>query len=263
MYEKELEISIKSAISAGLVIMEVYEKDFSVDYKSDLSPLTIADKLANDLIIKNLRKYFPDYSILSEEEKDNKDRLNNPYCFIIDPLDGTKEFIKRNGEFTVNIALSYYNEIVIGVIYAPNTKELYYAYKDGGAYYCILDDKYEMRDVIRIGVSSNLTDLILVESRSHSSYELEDFIVRNEYKIGESISIGSSLKGCMIARGVADIYYRFNPICEWDIAAMSCIVRESGGIIRKLSGEEIDFNNFDILIREGFFVVNREENILL
>ena len=128
METNTLNIMKQLAVLSGKKIKEVYDEEKlfgQVEYKTDHSPLTKADKLANEIIVKGLREAFPNYSILSEEEKDNLDRLHNDYCFIVDPLDGTKEFIKRNGQFTVNIALAYKHRSVIGVIYVPVTGELY------------------------------------------------------------------------------------------------------------------------------------------
>ncbi len=123
------ELIKKLAVDAGAEIMNIYQTDFHIMSKMDNSPLTAADKKANTIIISKLEETYKEFAILSEEEKDNLARLENDYCFIVDPLDGTKEFINRNGEFTVNIALAYKHEVVIGVIYVPVTKELYYASK--------------------------------------------------------------------------------------------------------------------------------------
>lgn len=134
--QRELEVSIKASIEAGRAIMDVYNnaEDMQVTYKDGDMPLTAADKASNKIIVDMLRKEFPEYSILSEEEKDDKSRLSNDFCFVVDPLDGTKEFIKRNGQFTVNIALSYKHKSVMGVIYVPVTGELYYAAQGKGAF---------------------------------------------------------------------------------------------------------------------------------
>lgn len=125
-----LETLKRLAADAGKIIMEIYETDFEVDYKEDESPLTMADKQANNLIVKELADQFPECAILSEEMKDDKKRRQKEYCFIVDPLDGTKEFVKRNGQFTVNIALVYNQRPIVGVIYVPVTKDLYFASVD-------------------------------------------------------------------------------------------------------------------------------------
>ena len=135
MWNRELEAAKNIAVKAGEEILKIYDNaDIGVEYKKDHSPLTIADKRANKVILEDLRNHFPTYAILSEEEKDDKARLDNDYCFVVDPLDGTKEFIKRNGQFTVNIALAYQHESVMGVIYAPVTGALYYGARGYGAF---------------------------------------------------------------------------------------------------------------------------------
>ena len=131
MWERELKIAKIAARLAGKAVMEIYENfsDYQVEYKSDKSPLTVADKTSNRIIVEILAKHFPTYAILSEEEKDNLSRLENPLCFVVDPLDGTKEFIKRNREFTINIALAHEHISEMGVIYVPAMGELYYSSK--------------------------------------------------------------------------------------------------------------------------------------
>ena len=125
MKDFDIKLVKKLAIEAGQAIMKIYQTDFDVAYKEDQSPLTLADQKANEIIVDGLGKAYPDYAILSEEVADDKSRRLNDYCFIVDPLDGTKEFINRNGEFTVNIALVYHGKPVVGVIYVPVTKQLY------------------------------------------------------------------------------------------------------------------------------------------
>ena len=245
------------AIEAGLAIMKVYETDFDVEYKGDQSPLTMADKEANEIIVGGLAKQFPDYAILSEEVADDKSRRENDYCFIVDPLDGTKEFVNRNGEFTVNIALVHQGKPVVGVIYVPVTKELYYAVKNEGAYREDMDS-----GVVKwLRVSEKTRDLVWIGSKSHSSEKEENLIADHRDLIKESMVAGSSLKGCKVAEGKADVYYRFGLTCEWDTAAMQCIVEEAGGIFRQMDGSEMGYNRENTLNEKGFYVVNRRENI--
>ncbi|MCD7826641.1 MAG: 3'(2'),5'-bisphosphate nucleotidase CysQ [Clostridiaceae bacterium] len=256
MNQKEILAVLKElAISAGRTIMEIYETDFDVDYKADESPLTMADKKANELIVTGLAKSFPDYAILSEEVKDDKKRMENDYCFIVDPLDGTKEFVKRNGQFTVNIALVYQKRPVVGVIYVPVTKALYFASTEEGAY---LQQGDHTR---KLTVSDKLDSLIWVGSKSHSSEKEENLIAAHKEKIAETISAGSSLKGCMVAEGKADVYYRFGLTCEWDTAAMQCIAEQSGALFRQMDGTEMLYNRDNTLNEKGFYIVNRPENI--
>ena len=254
---KVLEVMKRLAVEAGKVIMEIYQTDFEVDYKEDESPLTQADRQANAVIVEGLAKAFPEYAILSEEVKDDKARRQNPYCFIVDPLDGTKEFVKRNGQFTVNIALTYEQHPVVGVIYVPVTRDLYYASTESGAY----KTSGEKGQTRKLEVSDKRTDLIWVGSKSHSSEKETNLIEAHKEVIGKTISAGSSLKGCMVAEGKADIYYRFGLTCEWDTAAMQCIAEQAGAVFRQMDGSEMLYNRDNTLNEKGFFIVNRTENI--
>lgn len=255
---RELQTAKEIAKEAGKVIMEIYESgDLGVEYKADESPLTIADRRANRMIVDALTKEFPSYAILSEEEKDCPNRLLNDYCFVVDPLDGTKEFVKRNGQFTVNIALSYQHESVMGVICVPVTGELYYAVKDCGSYY--------ERDGIsrRLHVDDTkreLSELRVVMSSSHGCEQMDELI--RKYRLKHMLAMGSSLKGCLIAKGEADIYYRHNPTMEWDTAAMQCIVEEAGAIFRQMDDSLMRYNRRNSLNDKGFYIVAKSEYIL-
>lgn len=257
-YIKEMEVAKKTARIAGEKILEIYEThDFDIEYKKDNSPLTIADKASNKVIVEMLKESFPDYAILSEEETDNLERLNNDLCFVVDPLDGTKEFIKQNGQFTVNIALSYKHRTVMGVIYVPVTKELYFASKDYGSY-------LEQNGVVtKLSVNKDnkeKSELNVVMSNSHGCKEMDELL--EKYNLKNFVKVGSSIKGCMIASGDADVYYRHNPTMEWDTAAMQCIVEEAGGIFRQLDDSEMLYNREDSLNRKGFYIINKIENKL-
>ncbi len=252
---KELEISQTAAQRAAEAILDIYHgRAFQVEMKDNKSPLTSADKKANDIIVKTLSETFPDYALLSEESQDDRRRLANKWCWIVDPLDGTKEFIKRNGEFTVNIALSYENRAVLGVIYVPVTHEMYYAVKGQGAYHV------KNHHACRIYVSERKKDIRLVMSRSHASEQLQRVIDKNA--ITDIKKSGSSLKGCLVAQGAAEIYYRFNPTMEWDTAAMQCIAEEAGGIFRQLDDSEMLYNRENSLNSRGFYVLNCADNKL-
>ena len=247
----------ETSILAGNAIMEIYNTDFHVETKSDDSPLTMADKAANKIIIEVLKKTYPEYAILSEEEKDDLTRRDNEFCFIVDPLDGTKEFVKKNGEFTVNIALAQHQEVVLGVIYVPVARQIYYAAKGIGAFFedLITGEKKKM------SVSDKLDDLIWVGSKSHSSEKEAMIIAQHQEVIETIVSAGSSLKGCMVANAQADIYYRFGFTCEWDTAAMQCIVEQAGGIFRQMDHSKMLYNRENTLNDKGFYIVNRKENI--
>lgn len=259
MYENEITVCKYLAIEAGSAIMKIYEVGSAqnIKYKNDNSPLTAADEASNKIIVNGLKDHFPEYAILSEEEKDNKKRLNNDYCFVIDPLDGTKEFIKRNGQFTVNIALSYKHRVVMGVIYVPVTKELYFASLGAGAFYT--NTKGE---TVQIHVSDNTdhNNLRTVVSSSHPCDEMEQII--KKYGIKNLIRMGSSLKGCLVAEGTADIYFRHNPTMEWDTAAMQCIVEEAGGIFKQMDDSEMTYNRECSVNDKGFYAINKLENRL-
>ena len=219
--------------------------------------MTAADKASNSVIMKYLREAFPSHAILSEEEKDDKARLENDLCFVVDPLDGTKEFIKRNGQFTVNIALSYKHESVMGVIYVPVTGELYYASQGDGAFL-----KKPEEEPVRLHVTDN-TDtesLKVVMSNSHGCEEMDRLL--EKYHLTDFVKIGSSLKGCMVAAGMADIYYRHNPTMEWDTAAMQCIVEEAGGIFRQMDDTPMLYNRENNRNDKGFYAINCEKNRL-
>lgn len=255
---EELNLAKKLATEAGKKIIDIYNSgDFNITKKENDMPLTKADLMANEIIVNRLKKEFSNYSILTEEEKDNGDRLDSDYVWIIDPLDGTKEFISRNGEFTVNIALSYRREPILGVIYVPVKEELFFASKGNGAYY------QKGNNIKRIYVSdrADIKDMILVKSRSHPSEKIINLI--NKYKFAEVKTSGSSLKGCLIAKGDADVYFRFGPVNEWDICAMDIIIRESGGNMTDLEGKLLKYNSQNTIIK-GFLISNNKiHNTLL
>lgn len=237
------------ALEAGKAIMEIYKKDFTVEYKDDKSPLTIADKISNEIICTSLEKLYPMIPMLSEENKEiaYEERKNWDYYWCIDPIDGTKEFIKKNGEFTVNIALIYKNTPVLGVVYAPAMSTMYYAKKGMGAY------KADKRLPIE---KEDDNKYIVVASKSHMSPETQIFIdsIQTD-KTKELISIGSSLKLCMVAEGKADIYPRLAPTMEWDTAAAHAVLIESGKRVVQFASEtEMVYNKKELL--NPWFVVS-------
>lgn len=257
-YENELEIAKKAAVLAGRAIMGIYNSDdFGVEMKSDDSPLTKADKASNRIIVDMMRENFPTHAILSEEEKDNLDRLQNELCFVIDPLDGTKEFVKRNGQFTVNIALACNHRSVMGVIYVPVTEELYYAAEGYGSY---LEKDGVVTELHVSKEDKRPSDLNVVMSNSHGCKEMEELL--EKYQLKNFVKVGSSLKGCMIAKGEADVYYRHNPTMEWDTAAMQCIVEEAGAVFRQMDDSEMLYNRENSLNDKGFYILNDWKNKL-
>lgn len=266
MWEEQIEVSKKAAVEAGIAIMEVYESgEFDVEYKEDHSPLTRADKAANEIIVRALTEHFPTIAVLSEEEVDDKTRLQNPLCFVVDPLDGTKEFVKRNGQFTVNIALSNHHKSVMGVIYVPVTGELYYASEGLGAFMEQLDPKNPVlsgKNAERLHVSdiTNPEHLRVVLSNSHCTQQEEEVLER--CKFTHFSKRGSSLKGCLIAKGDAEIYFRYSPTMEWDTGAMQCVVEQAGGIFRQMDHSVMTYNRENSVNDKGFYILNCEENLL-
>jgi len=225
---------VKIAKDAGKAIMEIYNQDFGVEFKSDNTPLTIADRKANEIIVTALNQLpvnsflQQNIPILSEEGRDVPfdERKNWEYFWLIDPLDGTKEFIKKNGEFTVNIALIYKDVPIIGVVYSPALNVCYWAKRNEGAF----------KDGKKLPIKANRQRDVykIVASRSHMSNETKDFIEAIDTdKEKVIISIGSSLKICLVAEGEANIYPRLSPTMEWDTAAAHAIVNESNALFNK------------------------------
>lgn len=244
--EQLLELATDAAKKAGEEILKIYESgDFSIESKSDNSPLTLADKASHVKIVEFLEK--TDIPILSEEGRDIpfEERNNWPYFWMIDPLDGTKEFIKKNGEFTVNIALIHMNAPILGVVYPPVLGQMFTAIKDRGAYL----------NGSKIGVSTKtLADsgLRVVASRSHMSEETQAFV--DQLDAPEIVSKGSSLKLLMIANGEADVYPRFGPTMEWDTAAAHIVVQEAGGKVTHTDSSEPLIYNKENLLNPYFLV---------
>lgn len=239
-YSNYLYIAIRAAIDAGKSIMDIYtdpEMDFEIEIKADNSPLTKADKASNSFITRALS--VTPFPILSEEGKEIpfKERSKWRTFWLIDPLDGTKEFIKRNGEFTVNIALVENGVPVLGVIYVPVRKELYFAADSIGAYKYTgidIDNQPSMEEMKKgankLPISLAHQGVVVVASRSHQSEATTEYInnLRKQGRPVTQISSGSSLKICLVAEGSADIYPRFAPTMEWDTAAGHAIARAAG-----------------------------------
>jgi len=230
-----IEDIVTIAKAAGDAIMKIYDKDFQIEYKDDKSPLTEADTKSNEIICATLEKAYPEIPLLSEENKAEayEVRKNWEYFWLIDPIDGTKEFIKKNGEFTVNIALIHKNTPVLGVVYAPALGDMYKAKKGEGAYKSVLSATGSVLREDKLPIKTNDTpekNLVVVASKSHLSEETQEFIdiVARSTEHVTRISKGSSLKLVMVAEGSADIYPRLAPTMEWDTAAADAVVREAG-----------------------------------
>ncbi len=257
-YEEVLKDMIDAALIAKEKILEVYNTDFAVEIKEDDSPVTLADKSADQIIRDYLKKKYPHYAFLTEESQDDLSRIENPYCFIVDPVDGTADFVARNGEFTTNIALCFNHEIVAGVVSIPVLNEIYFASRGNGTYHIHSD-----KSISPCHVSSKTSDLTLFLSRFHATdHEKKQM----EYfpQITKTEAHGSSLKACLIAEGKGEIHFRLSAgTKEWDTAAIQLIVEEAGGIFVKPDGSRYQYNRKDVYNREGYIIVNREENILI
>ncbi|MEG1904727.1 MAG: 3'(2'),5'-bisphosphate nucleotidase CysQ [Bacteroidales bacterium] len=237
---KILDLAIRAAIEAGEGIMTIYtdpNSDFGIERKSDNSPLTIADKISNEIIMRYLEQ--TDIPVLSEEGKllSYEERKDWNSLWIVDPLDGTKEFIKKNGEFTVNIALVTEGIPQLGVIYLPVKRILYFGSKETGSFKMEIPEKdpinyaiANMADAVRLPQLDENRPYRIVASRSHCSDETKSFIetLEKEHGTVELVSSGSSIKICMVAEGSADIYPRFAPTMEWDTAAGHAIAIYAG-----------------------------------
>ncbi len=263
-----LETAIKAAIRGGEKIMHVYKQDFEVEFKSDQSPLTQADKQANTAILETLESTA--VPIISEEIKNipYQDRSHWEACWVVDPLDGTKEFVKRNGEFTVNIALVRKGLPVLGVVYVPVIQKLYFAEENRGAFTITLEnietlptlDELEQK-AQRLAQQAFPKTYTVVASRSHFSSETEAFVNSCKEKHGavKLVSKGSSLKLCMVAEGEAHVYPRIAPTMEWDTAAAHAVAKFAGcKVLNFNTKEELHYNKENLL--NPYFIVLRKED---
>lgn len=270
-----LATAIRAAVDAGKAILDVYNTDFKVDYKEDRSPLTLADRKAHDIISAQLAVF--DIPVLSEEGKAIAYTTRRKWhrLWIVDPLDGTKEFVKRNGEFTVNIALVEAGRPFLGVVFAPVPQVLYFALRDLGAHKIDSMDRIDAlceyisshactgKDLAAHGIAlpveqAQNAPYTIVGSRSHATEALEAFVEqkRSEFGTVDFIPAGSSLKLCLVAEGRAHIYPRLAPTMEWDTAAGHAVVECAGArIYRHSSGAPLQYNKEDLL--NPWFVVER------
>ena len=259
MNTTELEALIAPVIalaeSAGKSILEIYEAGFSITDKEDNTPLTDADLAAHNTITEGLEKLTPNIPVLSEESTSIpfEERQQWSRYWLIDPLDGTREFIKRNGEFTVNIALIENHEPILGVIQVPVNGILYYAWREGGAWKRLPEQAVEQ---IHVRTPSE-EQLVVAGSRSHQSEIITDFLD----KIGTHriFPMGSSLKSCLVAEGQADLYPLLGPTSEWDTAAAQCVVEEAGGQLTDTAMQPLRYNTKDSLLNPHFFVFGKGE----
>ena len=261
--ENLLEI-VNISVDAGEVILNYYNENVDVIYKDDESPLTKADLASHKIITDSIKKITPDIPILSEEEFiDWKIRKKWKKYWLIDPLDGTKEFIKKNDEFTVNIALIENNRPILGVIYTPALNELFYSIKNFGSYKILTKKKLNtLKEAKRISINKKKSNKIkIVGSRSHSNPILDKWVNKN-FNEFDILQKGSSLKFCLIAEGSADIYPRFGPTSEWDIAAGHIILEEAGGKLKSIDNKEILYNEKENILNPEFFAYSNVDFVI-
>jgi 3'(2'), 5'-bisphosphate nucleotidase len=245
----ELDIAIKAANDAGNAILEIYQRNYKVSKKSDDSPITDADLKSNEVIKKILSQ--TQHAILSEEDNDDQSRLSKEMLWIVDPLDGTSDFIDKTGEFTVMIALIKNKKPILGVIGWPTEKTLFVAQKDRGAFRYSNDEWQK----ISVTTETELPKCRTVGSRHHLSDKEKSFI--KKLGIKDFTSIGSSLKVGKISSGEAEAYITTtNKMKEWDSAASYCIISEAGGKMTDMLGNDITYNNKEVYHQNGILVTN-------
>lgn len=242
------------ARNAGSKILEIYNTEFDIEHKEDKSPLTDADMASHHTIVEALSALTPDIPILSEESASLpfEQRKKWSLYWLVDPLDGTREFIKRNGEFTVNIALIENHKSILGVIHVPVLDIDYFAYAGGGAFKSVNGGDAEPISVKSLESST----LVVAGSRSHGSEEMQQYMnnISSSYSDVDMLSMGSSLKFCLVAEGKADLYPRLGLTSEWDTAAAQCIVEQAGGYVTKTDMSALEYNTKDSLLNPFFFV---------
>ena len=244
------------AREAGAAIMGIYAREYSVQEKEDKSPLTEADVAAHTIIVRRLSELSPSLPILSEEDKESFSGPDQAGRYwLVDPLDGTKEFIKRNGEFTVNIALVEQGRPVLGVVFAPALNTAYSAALGIGAFKQV---GKEERMQINVALHDSRIPWKVVGSRSHAGDSLG--VLLNKLGAHEMLPMGSSLKFCMVAEGSADVYPRLGPTSLWDTAAAQCVVEQAGGRVIKLTGESLGYGEVSEILNP-FFVVHGQSSM--
>lgn len=257
MLEKELETAIKFARNAGEKILEFYRSDFIAEEKigadNFAEPVTIADRTASDLIVKGLRETFPNDGILSEEEPDTARRLTKQRVWMVDPLDGTAGFIKRDGDFAVQIGLTENGEAILGVVFLPNENILYFASKSNGAF-IVENDSTPKR--LNVSDKTDFAKMNLAVSRNHRSPKMSQ--VFENFRFQKEIRRGSvGLKIGLISRQICDTYIHLSPRTkQWDSCAPEIILREAGGKLTDLFGENIIYNTRDVQNHNGILASN-------
>lgn len=255
--KKQNEIFLENVVAiseiAGKAIMDIYSRsDVGITYKNGGSPLTIADKKAHYIILEQLKKISPDIPVLSEESSNIPYNVRKSWktFWLVDPLDGTKEFIKKNGEFTVNIALIDNKSVMLGVVHAPALNITYFAERGKGSFKKDSKGFEKKLEIPHAGCHGGR--LKIVASRSHGGRMQEQFLLKIED--ADFISMGSSLKLCLVAEGKAHLYPRLGPTMEWDTAAAQCIVELAGGSVTDLNKQSLVYNKPDLL--NPYFMVS-------
>ena len=260
MFQKELDAMIKYGLEAKEIALKFYhEAHLEAEVKDDHSPVTKADKTNDKFLKEKLSHDFPTYAFLTEESQDDKARLDNDYVFIIDPIDGTKDFIAHDDQFTINIALAYRHEPVVGVIIIPARNEYYFAGKGEGSFYVDSEGKKT-----RIHTNSEKREhLICLTSVFHLNDVEKQLIEKYHHLIDEVRPCGSSIKMCEIARGIADISFRIsNNTKEWDTCAGQVILEEAGGALLTLDNKRVLYNREDVYNRGGYLLLNNKKHFL-
>ena len=242
-----LESILETVEKASKEILSIYQQDFQVFRKLDFSPLTQADRVSHQILVEFLSEHTPDIPIISEEDEIEvwEKRKKWEYFWLIDPLDGTKEFISKNGEFTINLALIYQKSPILGIIHVPALQTTYWAERNKGAFRRNGEGTEQIQGRKQVAQE----DLIAAISRSHLSEE--DKAMLKKYKIKHTIKAGSALKFCLLAEGKADFYYRYGSTMEWDTAAGQILVEEAGGQMLDNEGKKLTYNK-PVLLNGAF-----------
>lgn len=252
-------ILIGAALQAGGKIMEIYQTDFDTEIKGDGSPVTVADEAAEKIILAELSQHFPHIPVVAEESAaaGNIPQVGDRF-FLVDPLDGTKEFVKRNGEFTVNIALIEHGVPTVGIVFVPVSNRLFVG-QPGRAVECAIEaGNIAPKSALTVAAPKETYDII--GSRSHKGEGLE--ILLEHLPVGELKSAGSSLKFCLIAAGEADLYPRFSPTMEWDTAAGHAVLSAAGGMVTFLDGRPLTYGKVDKGFYNPYFIAAGSEPAL-
>jgi len=260
MVKRFVEDAYQAALLASKEILSIYQTNFTFENKIDDSPVTIADQKADAIIRQYLQAKYPAFGFLTEESSDDLSRLKKDYVWVVDPIDGTKDFISKNDEFTINIALVHQQKVIMGLIHIPAKQDTYFALKEAGSFHRI-NGKDQ-----RIFVNQKTEKLTVLTSRFHLQ-PIEKSVIEKYQVLGKFSKVetfGSAIKACRIAEGLAEVSYRLSPgTKEWDTAASDLIVTEAGGFFVKPNQEIYTYNRKDVRNLDGYIILNRLENLYL